>query len=165
MRLEFQREAGNKAALFALLDGVPNMDSYLGLTAPFPNADATEEFRATTTTSQHSMDSHQGAVINISTKAGTNQLHGGAFEFIRNQALNAANWFSGAKDTLKRNQFGDSVGGPVLKDQTLLCLPIIRHTPKPCRADEHCVYQPTAAHAGRRLQRQSQSRCQRPSRQ
>ena len=135
---------GQQGSTFALLDGVPNMDSYLGLTAPFPNADATEEFRATTNNFTAQYGFAPGAVINISTKAGTNQLHGGAFEFIRNQALNAANWFSGAKDTLKRNQFGGFVGGPVLKDKLFL-FANYQGTRQSLAAQTNTAYTPTAA--------------------
>jgi hypothetical protein len=65
---------------------------------------------------------HAGASINAATKAGTNEFHGDAFEFLRNNALNAQNFFTNAtpnaaKDTLKRNQFGGVVGGRIIKDK------------------------------------------------
>ncbi|MGH9665315.1 MAG: carboxypeptidase regulatory-like domain-containing protein, partial [Bryobacteraceae bacterium] len=54
-----------------------------------------------------------GAVVNAVTKSGTNTLHGNLFEFVRNNALNARNFFATTDDGLKRNQFGGSLGGPV----------------------------------------------------
>jgi hypothetical protein len=61
-----------------------------------------------------------GAAVNAVTKSGTNNLHGSAYEYIRNSALDAANYFDvpGEKPAFKRNQFGGSVGGPIKKDKT-----------------------------------------------
>jgi len=58
-----------------------------------------------------------GAVVNIITRSGTNVIHGDLFEFVRNGDLNARNFFAPKQDTLKRNQYGGSVGGPILKDK------------------------------------------------
>ena len=58
-----------------------------------------------------------GGVVNVVTKSGTNQIHGDVFEFLRNGDMNARNFFAPAQDQIKRNQFGGSVGGPILKDQ------------------------------------------------
>ena len=58
-----------------------------------------------------------GGIVNIVTRSGTNQIRGSAFEFLRDGALNARNFFAPQKDTLKRNQFGGSVGGPILRDR------------------------------------------------
>lgn len=102
---------------YALLDGIPNMDFYMGLAAPFPNADATEEFRAITNNFGAQYGFAPGAVISIETKSGTNRFHGGLFEFVRNQMFNATNWFTGAVDTLKRNQFGGDIGGPIKRNK------------------------------------------------
>src|SRR5207249_7077288 len=55
--------------------------------------------------------------VNIVTKSGTNAIHGDGFEFLRNGSLNARNFFAPTQDTLKRNQFGGSVGGPIKKDK------------------------------------------------
>src|SRR5262249_28309107 len=65
---------------------------------------------------------HSGASINAATKAGTNEFHGDAFEFLRNNAFNAQNFFTNAsptaaKDTLKRNQYGGVLGGRIIKDK------------------------------------------------
>jgi len=100
-----------------LLDGVANMDTFSLLAAPFPNTDATQEYRVIT----NNFDAQYGfapmAIVSIQTRSGTNKFHGGAFEFIRNDALNARYWNSGGLDLLRRNQFGGFVGGPVFHDK------------------------------------------------
>jgi hypothetical protein len=107
---------GRQGSTFFLLDGSPNMDTYMPETAPFPNADATEQFRVST-----NFDAQYGyapgAVVSIKTRSGSNQFHGGLFEFFRNNDLNAADYFAKTVDTLKRNQFGGYVGGPIVKDK------------------------------------------------
>lgn len=108
---------GRQGSTLYLLDGVPNMDTYMSLSAPSPNADATGEFRVIS----NNFDAHYGfspgAVVSIDTKSGSNSFHGGAFEFLRNSALNSADYFSKKVDPLKRNQFGAFLGGPVLKNR------------------------------------------------
>ncbi len=99
------------------LDGGSNIDHYTNVNNPFPNPDALEEFSVQTNNYSAEHGRASGAVVNIVTKSGTNQFHGSAFEFLRNGALNARNFFSTIPDTLKRNQFGGSFGGPVIKDK------------------------------------------------
>ncbi|WP_158820701.1 TonB-dependent receptor [Granulicella sp. S156] len=108
---------GRQGSTYYLLNGVPNMDTYLGLAAPFPNADATEEFRIITNNFSAAYGFAPGAVVSINTKNGTNEFHGGMFEFLRDQTFNAKNWFSHTVDPLHRNQYGGYVGGPVLKNR------------------------------------------------
>jgi outer membrane receptor protein involved in Fe transport len=108
---------GRQGSTYYLLDGSPNMDTYMLLAAPFPNADATQEFRVISNNFDAQYGFSPGAVVSIATKSGENAFHGGAFEFLRNNALNAGNYFSHAVDPLKRNQFGGYLGGPVLKDK------------------------------------------------
>src|ERR1700678_3588254 len=111
---------GRQGSTEYYLDGIPNMDNYMGITAPFPNADATQEFRVITNNFSALYGFAPGAVVSIETKSGGNSFHGGAFEFLRNKDLNASNgWFSNteAKDPLRRNQFGGYVGGPIKKDK------------------------------------------------
>jgi hypothetical protein len=108
---------GRQGSTYYLLDGVPNVDNYMLLTAPFPNADATQEFRVITNNFNALYGFSPGAVVSIETKSGTNRFHGGAFEFLRNKALNASDYFNHGVDGLRRNQFGGYVGGPILKDK------------------------------------------------
>ena len=98
------------------MDGAGHNDTYLNTNLPFPNPDAVQEFNVQNEnlSAQYGLG---GAVVNIVTKSGTNAVHGDAFEFLRNGALNARNFFAPTQDTLKRNQFGGSVGGPVIKDK------------------------------------------------
>src|SRR5262249_35440973 len=57
---------------------------------------------------------HASAAVNVVTKTGTNQLHGSLFEFVRNYVFNARDFFATSRDSLKRNQFGGTIGGPIL---------------------------------------------------
>ena len=100
-----------------LLDGGSNVDPYTDTNNPFPNPDALEEFSVQTNNYGAQYGRSTGAVVNIVTKSGSNQWHGSAFDFFRNGALNARNFFASQHDQLKRNQFGGSMGGPVVKDR------------------------------------------------
>jgi hypothetical protein len=99
------------------LDGASNLDPWTNVNNPFPNPDALEEFSVQTNNYSAEYGRASGAVVNIVTKSGTNQLHGSLFEFLRNGAMNARNFFAPVPDHLKRNQYGVSVGGPILKDK------------------------------------------------
>jgi Carboxypeptidase regulatory-like domain/TonB dependent receptor-like, beta-barrel/TonB-dependent Receptor Plug Domain len=87
-----------------------------------PNVDAISEFKVLTSVYSAEYGHTAGGVISIQTKGGTNALHGTAFEFLRNDALNAANYFKNPVDPekapLKQNQFGFTLGGPIRKDRT-----------------------------------------------
>jgi hypothetical protein len=99
------------------LDGGSNQDHYTNVNNPFPNPDALEEFSVQTNSYSAEYGRGAGAIVNVVTKSGTNQLHGSAFEFLRNGDLNARNFFANNHDFLKRNQFGGSLGGPIKKDR------------------------------------------------
>jgi Carboxypeptidase regulatory-like domain len=135
---------GRQGSTYYLLDGVPNMDSYLQLAAPFPNADATQEFRVIT----NNFDAHYGfspgAVVSIQTRSGENRFHGGAFEFLRNNDFNAGNYFTHAVDTLKRNQFGGEIGGPILKNKLFFFFNY-QGTRSTASGSTNVAYTPTAA--------------------
>ena len=103
-----------------ILDGAQNNDHYSNAPNPMPNPDALQEFSVQTNTFSAEFGRNVGGIVNAVTRSGTNELHGSAFEYIRNNDLNAANYFapptpSGGKqdDGLKRNQFGATLGGPV----------------------------------------------------
>lgn len=108
---------GRQGSTYYLLDGVPNVDTYELLAAPFPNADATQEFRVTSNNYDAEYGFAPGAIVSIQTKSGTNSFHGVVFEFLRNNDLNAGDYFTHLVDPLKRNQFGGGIGGPVLKNK------------------------------------------------
>jgi hypothetical protein len=99
------------------LDGVIHQDPYNNLSLPLPFPDALQEFKVETSAIPAQYGYHSTATVNAVTKAGTNQFHGDLFEFLRNGDLNARDFFAAKRDTLKRNQFGGTVGGPILKDK------------------------------------------------
>ncbi|MDQ6700036.1 MAG: hypothetical protein M3Z36_07605, partial [Acidobacteriota bacterium] len=99
------------------LDGATHMDNVTDLNATYPNPDALAEFSVETSNFSARYGDAAGAVVSIVTKSGTNALHGSAFEFLRNGALNARNFFASQRDNLKRNQFGGALGGPIRRDR------------------------------------------------
>jgi hypothetical protein len=82
-----------------------------------PNLDSVEEFRLITNSFDAEYGKFSGAVMNAITKSGTNGFHGDLFEFLRNDKLDAANFFTPVKSELRRNQFGGVAGGPFWKDK------------------------------------------------
>src|ERR1051326_3876373 len=85
---------------------------------PFP--DALEEFKVETSSSGAQTGMKSSGSVSMVTKSGTNALHGDLFEFVRNGMFNARNAFAAKRDTIKRNQFGGTVGGPIMKDKLFL---------------------------------------------
>jgi hypothetical protein len=105
-----------------LVDGVDNVDHGSGRTIlVYPSVDSIEEFKVQNNSYAADMSASGGAQINLVTKSGTNAFHGSAYEFIRNDALDAANFFlnsGGApKAKLRFNNFGYTLGGPIKKDK------------------------------------------------
>ena len=98
-----------------LLDGVGDNENHNGLgVVIFPPIDAVEEFREQTTDADARYGRAAGGIINLVFKSGTSQYHGEAFEFLRNSALDAKNYFdSGKKPPFRMNSFGATFGGPV----------------------------------------------------
>src|ERR1700735_1858412 len=82
-----------------------------------PNLDSVEEFRLITNSFDAEYGKFSGAVMNAITKSGTNGFHGDVFEFVRNDKLDAANFFTPIKSELRQNQFGFTAGGPFWKDK------------------------------------------------
>jgi len=99
------------------LDGGLNMDMYNNLATAFPNPDAIQEFSILENNYAADKGRNAGAVINMITKSGTNSFHGALWEFFRNDELNTKNFFSVDVPPLRKNQFGGSVGGPIIKDK------------------------------------------------
>jgi len=101
------------------LDGGSNMTGIRNTGNILPNPDAIQEFRVQTNSYNAQYGRFQNGVVNVLTKSGTNQIHGSAFEFVRNTVFNANNWGSTlATPPLHRNQFGVTMGGPIVKDKT-----------------------------------------------
>lgn len=95
------------------LDGANNTDIYTNVNQPFPFPDALQEFSVQTSNYSAKYGGNAGAVVNVVTSAGTNDLHGRLFAFNRNSVFNARNFFAARRDQLKRNQFGGTLGGPL----------------------------------------------------
>lgn len=103
-----------------LLDGVYNVDPKLNTFGVKPPVDAIREFEVLTSAYDASFGRSAGAQVNIVLKSGTNRFHGTAYEFLRNQVLDARNFFAPSDQPdprNQRNQFGFSFGGPIVKDR------------------------------------------------
>ena len=96
-----------------LLDGGNNVDEYTNVNMPFPMPDVVQEFSVQTSNYNPEYGLDAGGVVNIITKSGSNAIHGDLFEYNRNAAFNARNYFSTTRDPLKRNQYGGTIGGPL----------------------------------------------------
>jgi Carboxypeptidase regulatory-like domain len=99
------------------LDGASNVDPGPVISGPFPDPDATQEFSVVTGAYGSRYVSAPGGAVNIVTRAGTNAIHGSLFEFIRNGYVNAENALLPKPDTLKRNQYGATIGAPIIKNR------------------------------------------------
>ena len=111
-----------------LLDGVDNNSKVLDQqnsspVAVQPSVDAVQEFKVETNNYSAEYGYSAGAVVNASLKGGGNQIHGDAFEFLRNNVFDARNYFASPtqpKPTLQRNQYGGTLGGPIVKNKAFL---------------------------------------------
>jgi outer membrane receptor protein involved in Fe transport len=99
------------------LDGAYYNDAFNGLNFPIPFPDALQEFKVETSALPAQYGFHSNATVNAVTKAGSNQFHGDAFDYFRNGDLDSRDFFAIARDTLRRNQFGGTIGGPIRKDK------------------------------------------------
>ena len=108
---------GLSNGLLYLLDGGTHNDPYNNLNLPLPFPDALQEFKVETSALPAQYGQHSAAAVNAVTKSGTNEYHGDLFEFVRNGAMNARNAFALTRDSLKRNQFGGVIGGPIRKNK------------------------------------------------
>ena len=107
-----------------LFDGVSVLQPEPGQVAFMPIIDTIQEFKVETNNAPAEFGRFNGGIVNLTTKSGTNQFHGTAFEFLRNEALNARNLFAPAtpsnpgKPLFRRNQFGFVLGGPIKRERT-----------------------------------------------
>src|SRR5213593_1627383 len=99
------------------LDGTENHSNILGIAVVNPNPDALQEFKVTTSNYDAEFGNVSGALLQGTTKSGTNQIHGSLFEYLRNDKFNAADPFTHLKPPLRWNQFGGSFAGPLRKDK------------------------------------------------
>jgi hypothetical protein len=120
--VDFSVNGNNTTGNIFLVDGVNNNDIGSNRTIlVYPSIDAIQEFKILRNSYGPEFGQAMGAIVNIVTKGGTNQFHGGAFYFGRNDALNATDYFNNLsgipKDKLRRNDFGYNLGGPIVKDK------------------------------------------------
>jgi hypothetical protein len=96
------------------LDGGDNNDYMTNVNMPFPFPDAVAEFSVETAALGAQSGLHPGGLVNVVTRSGGEQYHGSGFEFLRNNYIDATNFFSTKKDTLHQNQFGGTFRGKLL---------------------------------------------------
>jgi len=122
----FSLAGGQANGVNYLLDGGDNNDSFSNVNLPIPFPDAVQEFSVQTNALQAQFGLHPGGVVNIVTKSGANAFHGDLFEFFRNYELNArpkglvlpsGSVSQPVRDSLKRNQFGGTAGGRIVRDK------------------------------------------------
>lgn len=104
-----------------LIDGATVTDEHFNNMVVAPSIDAISEFNIQKTSYAPEFGGKSGAVINVVTKSGSNELHGSLFEFVRNDVFDAKNFFDSPTAPIppfRQNQFGGSVGGPVIKNRT-----------------------------------------------
>jgi len=104
-----------------LFDGISVLQPEPGQVAYFPVVDSIQEFKIETNSPPAEFGRFNGGVVNLTTRSGSNEFHGTAFEFLRDEKLNARNFFApspAVKPVFRRNQFGGVLGGPVLRDRT-----------------------------------------------
>lgn len=99
------------------VDGVNNSEPLNAFINIAPPIEAIEEFKVQTSNPSAEFGTFGGAVVNLTMRSGSNEFHGSLFEYLRNQALNARSFFAATKAPFKTNQFGGTMGGPILKNK------------------------------------------------
>jgi hypothetical protein len=110
--------AGGQAnGITYIMDGGTHNDPFNNLNLPTPFPDALQEFKVETSSLPARYGHHAASAVNLVTKSGTNQFRGSAFDFVRNYRFNARNALATTRDSLKRNQFGGVLGGPIVENK------------------------------------------------
>src|SRR5579872_2128256 len=102
---------------YYMIDGVHNTEPLNAFISITPPLDSINEFKVETSNPNAQYGSFGGAIINLTTKSGTNEYHGEAFDFFRNDDLNARDFFAQTRSPYKANQFGGTFGGPIIKNK------------------------------------------------
>lgn len=108
-----QRESSNGF----LVNGIDVQEHMNGGTSIIPNLDSIEQFRVLTNNFDPEYGNYNGGIVTVVSKSGSDTLHGSAFEFFRNTALDARGYFDPTRSAFKQNQFGGTIGGPVRQDR------------------------------------------------
>jgi hypothetical protein len=107
-----------------LIDGMDNNERFVGTMGVKPSIDAIQEVKVSTDLYSAEYSRAAGGVVDVITKSGTNNLHGSAYEFLRNDLVDARDYFDTAgvvnKNELRQNQFGGSLGAPIRKNKTFI---------------------------------------------
>lgn len=101
-----------------MVDGIDNNNYQAGSVSQLPSVDSIQEFQVQTNNYSAEYGRNSGSVVNLVTKSGTNKFHGSLYEFLRNDSFDAQNFFAPNNPELRLNQFGGTLGGPVVKDHT-----------------------------------------------
>jgi len=113
--------AGGQAnGITYIMDGGTHNDPFNNLNLPTPFPDALQEFKVETSALPARYGYHAASAVNLITKSGSNQVHGDVFEFLRNYHFNARNFFAPERDSLNRNQFGGTIGAPIIRNKMFL---------------------------------------------
>jgi len=126
------------------LDGGDNMDYMTNVNLPFPFPDAVSQFSVETSALGAQQGQHPGGLVNVVTRSGTNEWHGSAFEFIRNNFIDATNFFATQKDSLHQNEYGGTFGGKLIRDKLFFFVGY-QHLKQAQATNAHIAYVPTAA--------------------
>src|SRR5687768_14071890 len=110
----FNTAGGREDTTNYMINGVNLNDMVQNQITFQPSINTVQEFKVDNSTVSAEYGRNSGAIVNIATRSGANQYHGEAFEFLRNEALDARNFFDARKPPFKRNQFGFNIGGPVM---------------------------------------------------
>ncbi len=100
------------------VDGVSNRNPVMGSAQVRPPLDAVEEFRVETSGFSAQFGGFAGGIIGITMRSGTNEVHGSVFEYLRNEAMDARGFFDEERLRLRRNQFGGTIGGPIVRNKS-----------------------------------------------
>jgi hypothetical protein len=99
------------------MDGIENKETLNAFISMSPPIEAIEEFKVQTNSASAEYGAFGGGVVNLTLRSGTNEFHGALFEYLRNEALNARDFFAASKNPFKTNQFGGVIGGPIVKNK------------------------------------------------
>src|SRR4029077_3296877 len=113
--------AGGQAnGITYIMDGGTHNDPFNSLNLPTPFPDALQEFKVETSALPARYGYHAASAVNLVTKSGSNQVHGDVFELNRDSHFIERNYFAAEKDNLSRNQFGGTLGAPIVKNKLFL---------------------------------------------
>jgi hypothetical protein len=105
------------------VDGIDNAESTVSSIILYPPVDAIQEFKVQTSNQESEFGKNPGGTVNVVIRGGTNEVHGNVYEFLRNDALDAKNFFDRSDRTIpsfKMNQFGVTLGGPIVRNKTFV---------------------------------------------